>query len=115
MKWDEERFGREYDLDTYMLVAADDFNAGAMENAGCVTHNEYMVFREPPTDNQRRNRAETVLHEMAHGFLELYGALSERADAPAHVKENYAAALKWLGVSNRSEAALMASRKRRQN
>ena len=37
-----------------------------MENVGAVTHNEYMVFRDPPTDNQRRGRAETVLHEMAH-------------------------------------------------
>ena len=43
-----------------------EFNAGAMENVGCVTHNEYMVFRDPPTDNQRLGRAETILHEMAH-------------------------------------------------
>ena len=33
---------------------------------GAITHNEYMVFRDPPTDNQRRDRAETILHEMAH-------------------------------------------------
>jgi len=32
MKWDEERFGREYDLDIFMIVAVDDFNSGAMEN-----------------------------------------------------------------------------------
>jgi aminopeptidase N len=37
-----------------------------MENVGCVTHNEYMVFRDPPTENQRRGRAEVILHEMAH-------------------------------------------------
>ena len=32
MKWDEERFGREYDLDIFMIVAVEDFNMGAMEN-----------------------------------------------------------------------------------
>jgi aminopeptidase N len=37
-----------------------------MENVGAVTHNEYMVFRDPPTENQRRGRAEVILHEMAH-------------------------------------------------
>ena len=34
MKWDEERFGLEYDLDIYMIVAVDFFNMGAMENKG---------------------------------------------------------------------------------
>lgn len=34
MKWDEERYGLEYDLDVYNIVAADDFNMGAMENKG---------------------------------------------------------------------------------
>jgi len=32
MVWDEEKFGREYDLDIFMIVAVDDFNSGAMEN-----------------------------------------------------------------------------------
>ena len=34
MKWDEDTFGREYDLDVYNIVAVDDFNMGAMENKG---------------------------------------------------------------------------------
>ncbi|GIT22427.1 MAG: hypothetical protein CM1200mP40_21090 [Gammaproteobacteria bacterium] len=34
MRWDEEIFGREYDLDIFMIVAVDDFNMGAMENKG---------------------------------------------------------------------------------
>ena len=34
MRWDEERFGREYDLDIFMIVAVEDFNMGAMENKG---------------------------------------------------------------------------------
>lgn len=55
-----------YPFGKYDQIFVPEFNAGAMENVGCVTHNEYMVFRDPPTDTQRRRRAETVLHEMAH-------------------------------------------------
>jgi aminopeptidase N len=43
-----------------------EFNAGAMENVAAVTHSESYIFRDPPTENQRRTRAETLLHEMAH-------------------------------------------------
>ena len=43
-----------------------EFNHGAMENVGAVTFNESMVYRDPPTENQRRRRAEVILHEMAH-------------------------------------------------
>ena len=59
-------FDRPYEFGKYDQIFVPEFNAGAMENVGAVTHNEYMVFRDPPTDNQRRGRAETVLHEMAH-------------------------------------------------
>lgn len=59
-------FGFAYPFGKYDQIFVPEFNAGAMENVGCVTHNEYMVFRDPPTDTQRRRRAETVLHEMAH-------------------------------------------------
>jgi len=59
-------FDYPYPWGKYDQLFVPEFNAGAMENVGAVTHNEYMVFRDPPTDNQRRRRAETVLHEMAH-------------------------------------------------
>ncbi len=55
-----------YPFGKYDQVFVPEFNAGAMENVGLVTHNEYMIFRDPPTENQRRGRAETLLHEMAH-------------------------------------------------
>ncbi len=61
-----EFFDCPYPFDKYDQVFVPEFNAGAMENVGCVTHNEFMVFRDPPTENQRRERAEVVLHEMAH-------------------------------------------------
>ncbi len=59
-------FGYPYPFDKYDQIFVPEFNAGAMENVGAVTHNEYMVFRDPPTESQRRGRAETILHELAH-------------------------------------------------
>ena len=61
-----EFFDFPYPFGKYDQVFVPEFNAGAMENVGLVTHNEFMVFRDPPTENQRRGRAEVVLHEMAH-------------------------------------------------
>jgi aminopeptidase N len=61
-----EFFAYPYAFGKYDQIFVPEFNAGAMENVGAVTHNEYMMFRDPPTDNQRRGRAETILHEMAH-------------------------------------------------
>ena len=49
MQWDEERFGLEYDLDIYMIVAVDDFNMGAMENKGLNVFNSKLVFASPET------------------------------------------------------------------
>ncbi len=49
MKWDEERFGLEYDLDTYMIVAVSDFNMGAMENKGLNIFNTKYVLAKPET------------------------------------------------------------------
>ncbi len=61
-----EFFDYPYPFGKYDQIFVPEFNSGAMENVGAVTHHEYMVFRDPPTDNQRRGRAETILHEMAH-------------------------------------------------
>jgi aminopeptidase N len=44
MKWDEERFGLEYDLNQYMIVSIDDFNMGAMENKGLNIFNSRLVL-----------------------------------------------------------------------
>ncbi len=62
----EDFFGYPYPFGKYDQVFVPEFNAGAMENVACVTYNERHIFRDPPTDNQRQNRAETLLHEMAH-------------------------------------------------
>ncbi len=49
MKWDEEAFGREYDLDQYNIVAVSDFNMGAMENKGLNVFNTRYVLADPET------------------------------------------------------------------
>lgn len=59
-------FARPFPFAKYDQVFVPEFNAGAMENVGCITHSETMIYRDPPTDAQRMERAETVLHELAH-------------------------------------------------
>ncbi len=49
MKWDEEAFGREYDLDLFMIVAVRDFNFGAMENKGLNIFNCSLLLAQPET------------------------------------------------------------------
>jgi aminopeptidase N len=59
-------FGFRYPFGKYDQLFVPEFNAGAMENAGCVTFLEDYVFRSKVTDAAYERRAETVLHEMAH-------------------------------------------------
>jgi len=61
-----ELFGIRYPWGEYHQVFVPDFNAGAMENPGCVTLRDQFVFRSAATDGERVNRATTVAHEMAH-------------------------------------------------
>ncbi len=59
-------FDYPYPFTKYDQIFVPEFNAGAMENVAAVTHSERLVFRDPPTDNDRLGRAEVLLHEMAH-------------------------------------------------
>ncbi|MFK3983581.1 aminopeptidase N [Micromonospora sp. NPDC050397] len=62
-----EQFGVRYPLPKYDQLWVPDFNAGAMENFGCVTHSEtHYVFRSQVTDFEYEQRANTILHELAH-------------------------------------------------
>ena len=56
MRWDEEAFGREYDLDIFMIVAVSDFNMGAMENKGLNVFNDKYVLASPDDRDRRRLR-----------------------------------------------------------
>ncbi len=64
--WYHAQFGMRYPFDKYDQLFVPEFNAGAMENAGCVTFLEDYVFRSRVTDARYQRRGETILHEMAH-------------------------------------------------
>ena len=70
MRWDEEVYGREYDLDVYMIVAVDDFNMGAMENKGLNIFNTSCVLANPQTTTDAGfARVEGVVaHEYFHNW-----------------------------------------------
>lgn len=70
MKWDEEVFGLEYDLSDYMIVAIDDFNAGAMENKGLNIFNSRLVLADTAsaTDSDFFNIEAVVAHEYFHNW-----------------------------------------------
>ncbi|GHU10286.1 aminopeptidase N [Betaproteobacteria bacterium] len=70
LRWDEERFGLELDLDRFMIVAVADFNMGAMENKGLNIFNTKYVLAKPDTatDTDYENIAGVVAHEYFHNW-----------------------------------------------
>ncbi|WP_170568940.1 aminopeptidase N [Ruegeria atlantica] len=70
MKWDEEVYGREYDLDVFNIVAVDDFNMGAMENKGLNIFNSSAVLASPETSTDANfERIEAIIaHEYFHNW-----------------------------------------------
>jgi len=70
MTWDEEVYGREYDLDIFMIVAVDDFNMGAMENKGLNIFNSSCVLANPQTatDAAYQRIEAIVAHEYFHNW-----------------------------------------------
>ncbi|ODM45072.1 aminopeptidase N, partial [Cereibacter johrii] len=70
MKWDEEVYGREYDLDTFNIVAVDDFNMGAMENKGLNIFNSKYVLALPETatDDDFARIEAVIAHEYFHNW-----------------------------------------------
>eukprot|EP00747_Dinoflagellata_sp_TGD_P182508 gnl/TRDRNA2_/TRDRNA2_36783_c0_seq1.p1 gnl/TRDRNA2_/TRDRNA2_36783_c0~~gnl/TRDRNA2_/TRDRNA2_36783_c0_seq1.p1 ORF type:complete len:1061 (-),score=248.96 gnl/TRDRNA2_/TRDRNA2_36783_c0_seq1:71-3253(-) len=70
MKWDEEKYGREYDLDVFHIVAVNDFNMGAMENKGLNIFNTAAVLAKPSTatDADYERVLAIVAHEYFHNW-----------------------------------------------
>ena len=70
MRWDEVTFGLEYDLDTYLIVAVDDFNMGAMENKGLNLFNSKYVLARPETatDGDFAAIEGVIAHEYFHNW-----------------------------------------------
>ncbi|MEE9493669.1 MAG: aminopeptidase N [Gammaproteobacteria bacterium] len=70
MRWDEDTYGREYDLDIFMIVAVNDFNMGAMENKGLNIFNSSCVLASPATatDGDFYNIQSIIGHEYFHNW-----------------------------------------------
>ncbi len=70
MAWDEQHYGRAYDLDRYMIVAVSQFNMGAMENKGLNIFNTACVLSSPETTTDRRNFnvKSVIAHEYFHNW-----------------------------------------------
>src|SRR5215469_7836799 len=70
MRWDEEVFGLEYDLDVFNIVAVSDFNMGAMENKGLNIFNTRYVLAKPETatDTDYQNIEAVIAHEYFHNW-----------------------------------------------
>lgn len=70
MRWDEQAYGREYDLDIFNIVAVDDFNMGAMENKGLNIFNSSCVLASPETSTDGNfERIEAIIaHEYFHNW-----------------------------------------------
>jgi aminopeptidase N len=70
MRWDEERFGREYDLDIFMIVAVSTFNMGAMENKGLNVFNDKYVLAstDTATDTDFMGIEAVIAHEYFHNW-----------------------------------------------
>ena len=70
MRWDEARYGREYDLDVFNIVAVNDFNMGAMENKGLNIFNSKFILASPDTatDHDFQGIEGVVAHEYFHNW-----------------------------------------------
>ena len=70
MRWDEQAFGREYDLDIFMIVAVSAFNMGAMENKGLNIFNDKYVLASPATatDTDYAHIEAVIAHEYFHNW-----------------------------------------------
>ena len=70
MRWDEETFGLEYDLDLFQIVSVDDFNMGAMENKGLNVFNSKLVLANPDTATDADFQAieAVIAHEYFHNW-----------------------------------------------
>jgi len=70
MRWDEEKYGREYDLDIFMIVAVSAFNFGAMENKGLNIFNDKLLLASPETatDEDYARIESVVAHEYFHNW-----------------------------------------------
>ncbi|MDQ3937901.1 MAG: aminopeptidase N [Chloroflexota bacterium] len=90
-------FDLPYPFAKYDQLFVPEYNSGAMENVGAVIYNEAYLFRDPPTDNQRLDRGEVLLHELAHMW---FGNLvTMRWWDDLWLNESFASYISYLGLT----------------
>jgi len=117
MCWDEQLFGREYDLDRYMIVAVDDFNMGAMENKGLNIFNTQYVLADPETatDADYRNVEGVIAHEYFHNWsgnrvtLRDWFQLSLKEGFTVYRDQEFSAAMGSAAVQRISDVKILRS------
>lgn len=117
MRWDEEVYGREYDLDRFMIVAVDDFNMGAMENKGLNIFNTSCVLAHPKsTTDAAFQRVESVVaHEYFHNWsgnrvtCRDWFQLSLKEGLTVYRDEEFSAAMNSRAVKRIEDASFMRS------
>lgn len=117
MRWDEELYGREYDLDRFMVVAVDHFNMGAMENKGLNIFNTSCVLAHPKTSTDRDfQRVESVVaHEYFHNWsgnrvtCRDWFQLSLKEGLTVYRDAEFSADMNSRGVKRIEDASLMRS------
>ena len=118
MRWDEEAYGREYDLDRFMIYAADDFNMGAMENKGLNIFNSRFLLadKDTATDADFQLVDAIVAHEYFHNWsgnrvtCRDWFQLSLKEGFTVFREQQYTAARGSPAVVRIEEAAFMQSR-----
>ena len=93
MKWDEERYGLEYDLDLFNVVAVDDFNMGAMENKSLNIFNSRLVLASPQTATDDDYAA--IEGVIGHEFFHNYTARASHAGFAGCAARQHTCALTW--------------------
>lgn len=115
MAWDEKTYGREYDLDVYMVVAVNDFNMGAMENKGLNIFNAKYILANPKTatDQDYENIEKVVAHEYFHNWtgnrvtLRDWFQLSLKEGLTVFREQQYAADIFTAGVQRIDDVTLV--------
>jgi aminopeptidase N len=118
MRWDEEAYGREYDLDIFMIVAVSAFNMGAMENKGLNIFNDKVLLASPETatDDDYARIEGVVAHEYFHNWTgnrvtcRDWFQLSLKEGLTVFRDQNFSGAMRSAGVKRIEDVRMLRAR-----